>query len=199
MLKKRNVMMVMLVLLCGMSQAHETHDKRNYYRTLWNPVFHGERLDYCMHNDVKVTCGLTVANKYCRALGYDKANQERIDHHVGVTRELSRTTLCKGHDCYGFSHIRCVSKFKPGSQHDYAYRIRKFAFPRFNHARIDWCYEQGMQCGARVAHSFCRRMGYTRAKHYRIQKQVPATVTLGSREVCLKNTCNAFESITCYR
>lgn len=188
----RHVFIVFLML----GQAHAGL-QQNYYRTFWNPAFHGYRLDYCVAEGKK--CGLPVATHYCQLLGYEKATQQIIDYNVGMTQSFSSRKPCKGWQCNGFMMIRCMAKFTHKPVSSYYYRAQQFVFPRFNHGRVDWCYEDGKGCGQRAATSFCRRMGYTRAKHYKIQAHVSETRAIGNHKVCVGKDCNAFSSITCYR
>lgn len=189
----RHLFLWLLVL----SNVHAGSDKQNYYRTFWDPTYHGHRLDYCMSEYKK--CGQPVANHYCQIMGYDHANQQVIDYNVGMTQSFSCRKPCKGWQCNGFTLIRCVGKIthKPASA--YYYRSQAFVFPRFNHERVDWCYEDGKGCGQRAAWSFCRRMGYARAQSYIIQNHVSQTRAIGNHQVCIGDGCNAFSRITCYR
>ena len=188
----RHFCLMVLIL----SNAH-AGDPKSYYRTFWSPLFHGHRLDYCVGEGK--TCGLPVANHYCQLMGYEKATQQEIDYNVGMTRSFSTRKPCKGWQCNGFTMIRCMAKFTHKPVSNYYYRSQEFVFPRFNHGRVDWCYEEGTGCGERAAKSFCRRMGYTRAKQYKIQRHVSQTRAISNHKVCVGNDCNAFSSITCYR
>ena len=188
----RHFVLIMLVL----SNAHAS-SKQQYYHTFWSPASHGHSLDYCADGGKK--CGLPVANQYCQLMGYERANQQVIDHNVGMTQAFSSRKPCKGWQCNGFTLIRCMGKITHKPVSVYYYRSQEFVFPRFNHGRVDWCYEDGKVCGQRAAKSFCRRMGYTRAKHYKIQAHVSQTRAIGNHKVCVGDACNAFSSITCYR
>ena len=189
--------LVFLIVLMILGTAQAASDARNYYRSFWSPCYHGQRLDYCASNHEQ--CGLSVANRYCRLMGYERTVRQSIDYNVGETHYLSNTKPCKGWDCNGFTLIRCVSTFKKKPTHSYSYRSQQFVFPRFNHARVDWCYEKGTGCGRRAAYSFCRRMGYMRAQSYKIQRHVSETRALSNHQLCVGRTCNAFSQITCYR
>ncbi len=187
--------LVLMLFLLGTSHAG-SHDQ-NYYRTFWYPAYHGHRLAYCAAPDK--ACGLSVANQYCQLMGYERANQQEIDYHVGRTQALGSCTPCKGWQCNGFMLIRCVGKLTHNPVSIYYYRSQEFVFPRYNHSRIDWCYEDGKGCGQRAAYSFCRRMGYTSAQKYKIQQHVSQTMALGNHKLCVGSECNAFSSITCHR
>jgi len=185
---------LLLLLLCN---AHAGNRDQNYYRTFWNPAFHGARLAYCLSGDKQ--CGLPIANQYCQLMGYEKAVQQVIDYNVGEAQYFNCRKPCRGWQCNGFSLIRCVGKIthKPASV--YYYRSQEFVFPRFNHNRVDWCYEDGKDCGHRAAWSFCRRMGFEREQSYKIQHHVSQTRAIGNHKVCVGDACNAFSSITCHR
>ncbi len=188
----RHFFLILLVL----SNAHAGTKDQNYYRTFWDPAYHGSRLDYCV---VGNQCGEPVANHYCELMGYEKSVQQVIDYNVGKTQAFSGRKPCKGWQCNGFTLIRCMAKFTHKPVSAYYYRSQAFVFPRYNHTRVDWCYEDGKGCGQRAAKSFCRRMGYMRAQHYKIQNHVSQTRSIGNHKVCVGDGCNAFSSITCYR
>jgi hypothetical protein len=186
----------LFVILLLISTAH-AGNPQNYYRTFWRPAYHGQRLDYCMAEGK--ACGLPVAHHYCQLMGYEKADQESIDYNVGKTTSFTSCVPCKGWPCNGFTLIRCVSKFTHKPASTYYYRSHKFVFPRYNHARVDWCYKDGKGCGQRAATSFCRRMGYERVKRFEIQRHVSQTQAISNHRVCLGDRCNGFGYITCYR
>ncbi len=183
----------LMMLVWGGAHA----SKQDYYHTFWNPGFHGQRLDYCMGADK--ACGLPVAKQYCQRMGYDDATQHMIDYNVGKTQAFLNRKPCKGWQCNGFTLIKCKAKFTHQPISSYYYRQQEFVFPRFNHERVDWCYEDEKGCGKKAATSFCRRMGYLRAKHYKIQPHVSQTRAIGNHKVCVGNHCNAFSRIVCYR
>lgn len=187
------------LLLCGLliGQACAGGHNQQYSRNFWNPLYQGQALDYCSADGNE--CGASIANRYCRMMGYDVATQQLVDYDVGNTRYIVGCQGCKGLQCKGFSKIRCVSKFKHKPMPEYYYRTQAFVFPRYNHSRVDWCYEKGQGCGRLAAHSFCRRMGYMKAKQYAIDAHVSETRALGNHRLCLGRECNAFSRITCYR
>lgn len=167
------------------------------YRNFWNPTYHGQRLNYCSHTSNK--CGLKIANCYCRMMGYKNADKQIIDHNIGITNDLLSRAQCRGWRCNGFMLIRCVGKIEHKPARSFYYRSRQFVFPRFDHYRVDWCYEDGRGCGQRAASSFCRRMGYQHAQSFKKQEHVPATKALGNQRLCFGPECNAFSHISCYR
>lgn len=190
----------LLILLCAISwtgQLNAENRKENFYRNFWNPTYHIQRLNYCSLDGQE--CGLAVANKYCKILGYEKADEAIIDYNVGLTNFISSKAQCRGWNCNGFTLITCVGKFSQKPAKNYVYRSQRFVFPRFDHYRIDWCYENGRGCGQRAAYSFCRRMGYMNAQYYKKQEHVSATKALGNHKLCFGDMCDGFESITCYR
>lgn len=186
-----------ILFLCLAQGIHAANDQQNYYRTFWNPQYHGKMLDYCLQD--KKHCGEPVANQYCRAMGYDKSNQSTIAHNVGVTRYFATCKECKAWNCNGFKRITCVAKHLHKPPRSYYFRARQFVYPRFNHYRIDWCYTPGKGCGERAAFSFCRRMGYSKTQHFEKESRVVATRALGNQQLCFGDQCNGFKSITCYR
>lgn len=181
-------------LLCGV--VHATNEN-NFYHAFRYPLLFGHRLDYCMQDHH--VCGLPVANRYCEAMGYEKSVDQVIDYNIGTTRAFETGTNCKGWQCNGFKMIRCVATFKHKPASVYYYRQQKFVYPQYNHARVDWCYKNGKQCGAPAAYSFCRRMGFSRAEAYSKQEGVSQTRALSNQRVCVGKLCNGFSSITCYR
>ncbi|MFC3909646.1 hypothetical protein ACFORL_11250 [Legionella dresdenensis] len=172
-------------------------DKENYYRSFWQPEFNSERLDYCTLD--KKECGLAVANKYCRIMGYDRADQQLIANNVGLTTYLGTDKGCQGWRCNGFKTIRCVSKMSHKPPKPYHYRYRRFVFPRFNNYRVDWCYDGKTGCGKRAAYSFCRQSGYLDVKDYSVERGVNATKAIGNQKLCFGKECNGFSKIDCFR
>ena len=114
-------------------------------------------------------CGIAVASAYCRIMGYEGASQEIIANNV---------------------HTPPLATY---------YRLRRYVYPRFNHYRVDWCYDGQKGCGRKAAFSFCRRMGYTDVRQYRMQTQVGAAEALGNQKLCFGNACKGFANIDCYR
>ena len=185
-----------LIATCSTSAQSGSHSQ-DYYRSFWNPAYHGQRLDYCTIGER--VCGLPVANRYCQLIGYETADQQVIDYTTRSTRYIDSCKRCKGWHCKGFLLVRCRGELTHKPVSAYYYREQAFVFPRFNHSRVDWCYEDGKGCGQRAAYSFCRRMGYMRAQKYKMDAHVSQTRALGNHKWCLGDACNAFSSITCYR
>lgn len=205
MLRFRCFIVTLLMAIVFLTQANAATVEKNFYRNLWNPTYHIQRLSYCSYDGKE--CGLKVASRYCKLMGYQKAVKEIQDYNVGVTNYLlspkerikvSRIQ-CTGWKCNGFKLIRCVGKFSHKPPRSYYYRSRRFVFPRFDHYRVDWCYENGKGCGHRAAHSFCRRQGYIRTQAYKIQKNVASTKALGNQKLCFGKQCSGFTEISCYR
>ncbi len=170
----------------------------SYYRNIWSPTYHGQRLNYCTLDGKE--CGLAVAHQYCQMLGYKRADKAVIAYNVGLTHFLSNNNArCKGWRCNGFMLITCVGAFSHHPAEAYYYRSSQFEFPRFDHYRVAWCYENNSGCGKRAAHSFCRRMGYRRAQYYKKQDHVTATKALGNQKLCFGEGCSGFRHIMCYR
>jgi len=166
-------------------------------RDFWYPLFHAERLDYCLMG--QQLCGHEVANRYCRLMGYRLSKTEQIEYHVGLTHYLDERSQCKGWQCHGFKLITCVGPIKTSPKAEYLAHSRKFAVPRKDQYRVAWCYAKGHQCGKRAAYAFCRLMGYGKVTHYEKQSKLPATRTLGDKTLCFEKNCSGFASITCYR
>ena len=190
-------LLVLFVMIFLSLQATAAEKQQQFFRDFWNPTFHTQRLNYCSPDGKE--CGLPVANKYCSMMGYERADKASIDYNIGLTNYLLSGAKCKGWRCNGFKLITCVGSFSHQSQKNYYYRSQRFVFPRFNHYRIDWCYENGRGCGKRAAYSFCRRMGYMNAQYFKKQDDVAATKALGNQKLCFGDECRGFDSITCYR
>lgn len=174
------------------AQANEA-----YYRNFWYPKLKDRRLAYCTYSQNK--CGMAVANDYCKIMGYKKAHREIIANNVGITNYLDRKAGCTGWKCNGFKLIQCERDTKHKPPAPYYYRYKRFVLPRFNDYRVDWCYEKGQHCGLRPAESFCRRMGYLKAKSYGKQNNLPATKELGDQALCFGGKCSGYKYITCFR
>lgn len=166
-------------------------------RNFWHPLYLGERLDYCSADGKN--CGKAVANRYCQLFGYDYATQHVISHNVGLTHFLDTRVACKGWRCNGFMVIGCATGLSHNPPKPYHYREKRFVKPRYNDYRVDWCLEKNKNCGARAANFFCSRMGFLSAKRFNQEKQIYATKSIGSQELCFGNQCKAFENIICYR
>lgn len=192
----RKVLGWTIFLLFGFN-AHAKSNSDQFYRSFWSPSYHGASLDYCTLEPK--SCGLVVANKYCRLMGYDKSVQHIIAHNVGLTHFIGTKAQCKGWECDGFKLIRCVNKMRHTPIKAYYYRYEKFAYPKFDHYRVDWCYKKGAQCGMKAAHSFCRRMGYIKATKIKLADHVFATKAIGDQSLCFGEACKGFSQITCYR
>lgn len=188
-----------LILFCslGVNPLQAKKGSQAFYRDFWFPTYLIQRLDYCAFDGKE--CGRPIATRYCQMMGYATASDEHIDYNVGVTNYLSTRFQCKGWRCHGFKWITCRGLFVHSPKRDYFYRLKRYVFPRFDHYRIAWCYEDSKGCGKRAAFSFCRRMGYSRAKSYVKQSHVAATQALGDQQLCFGPTCDGFSEIICYR
>jgi hypothetical protein len=187
---------LLLSILLSLQVNAETH-QQHYSRNFWSPTYQTQRLNYCSL-DGKM-CGLAVANKYCKMMGYERADEALIDYGVGLTNYLLSQAQCKGWRCNGFMLITCVGNFSHKPEKNYYYRSQRFAYPRFDHYRVAWCYENAKGCGQRAAFSFCRRMGYMNAQYYKKEEDISATKALGNQQLCFGEDCDGFSSITCYR
>ena len=169
----------------------------SYFRDFWYPTYHINALNYCTLN--KAHCGRKVADRYCQLMGYPKADTFRINHNVGYTHYIDSRATCLGCRCDGFTWIRCMKPMIHQPVKTYYYRFRQFINPRYEGCRVDWCYREGQGCGAKPAHSFCRRMGYLKASDYQVDLMAYKTKTLGNHVLCFGKKCKAFRTITCYR
>lgn len=191
-------LMVFILLLCSFSAHTNIKERQNkVFRTFWHPAYLGERLDFCTMDGKE--CGKAVAVRYCQMLGFDDSSQNKIAHNIGLTHFLSTGKACKGWRCNGFITIECVTRLSHIPPKPYHYREKRFVVPRFKGYRVDWCYDQKQGCGRHAANSFCNRMGFIQAKFFVKERQVHATKTIGSQELCFGNQCNAFKVIVCYR
>lgn len=197
MFRRHILLVVLLPMLCLSHYSYAETTKNDAYRDFWYPLYHGMRLSYCSEDHKE--CGLELASKYCRLMGYDKASEERIEHNVGLTRYPASTNQCKGWRCDGFTFISCQEKLKKAEPPVYAYRSNDFALPRYKNYRVNWCYKDDKGCGSRAANAFCRHQGYRRATAYEKQANLPATQTVGDQELCFGKACDGFSHITCYR
>lgn len=197
MINFRSLMTFVFLLCAVLGQLNASNKQNKAFRSFWHPTFQGERLDFCSFDGKE--CGKAVANKYCQMLGYDYASQNVIAYNVGLTNFLATRAQCKGWRCNGFLTIDCATGLSHVPPKPYHYREKRFAYPRFNDYRVDWCYDQHNGCGSRAANSFCSRMGFLQAKHFVKEAQISATKTIGSQELCFGNQCNAFKMIVCYR
>ena len=193
----RIFLIMVLVVISSYAQAGQESDQQNFSRDFWSPTFHIQRLNYCTLDGKE--CGPAVANKYCKMMGYERADVAIIDYNIGLTNYFLSSAQCRGWRCNGFKLITCVGNFSHHPKQNYYYRSQRFVFPRIDHYRIDWCYESGRGCGQRAAYSFCRRMGYMNAQYYKKQDDVAATKALGNQKLCFGDDCKGFSSITCYR
>ncbi len=193
----RHTLIVFIIALSCMNHANADTHQQDYYRSFWNPTYHGQRVDYCAPG--KKDCGEKIANRYCQIMGYNKADQQIIAYNVGLTHYIDTKVRCQGWTCSGFKLIHCVKKMIHQPPKAYYYRSQAFVFPRYNHYRVDWCYENRLGCGHRAAFSFCRRMGFSRAQGYEQQKHVLATRAIGDQKLCFGQECTGFSRITCYR
>lgn len=193
----RGVVIIFAIFCMGFGKATAKASEDDYFRNFWAPKYHARLLSYCSFDGK--TCGMDTANQYCQMMGYKRADKEIKANNVGLTYYLSTKGGCRGWECDGFKLIRCVGKFSNDPPKVYSYRFMRFVFPRFEDYRIDWCYRDGQGCGHRAAYSYCRRLGYLKAKSYKKQEHVPATKALGNQKLCFGKQCSGFSEIICYR
>lgn len=193
---RHTLIMFFIAMLC-IGHVNAGTQQLDYYRSFWNPTYHGQRVDYCALGQKE--CGISVANRYCQMMGYEKVKQQLIDYNVGLTHYIDTKVQCKGWTCSGFKLIRCVAKMIHKPPNAYYYRSQEFVFPRYDHYRVDWCYKNEKECGQRAAFSFCRRMGFAKTRGYKKQKHVLATRAIGDQKLCFGSKCVGFSRIICYR
>lgn len=189
------LLLVYVGLSCFGFASAKTHPL--YYRNIWNPMYHEQRLNYCSLDGQH--CGLAVATRYCHMLGYEKAVKQIKAYNVGFTHIIGSKAQCEGFGCHGFELIQCVGQFSHKPAQNYYYRSMRYPYPRFDHYRVDWCYKKHQGCGQRAANSFCRRLGYKHAQSFKKQEHVAATKKLGTYELCFGTTCSGFQEISCFR
>lgn len=193
----RNYLLLGLIFCFISGHSYSATQQNTAYKNFWHPTFHGERLDYCIMDGK--SCGKPVADRFCQLLGYDYSSQNVIAYNIGLTHYLSSRAACKGWRCHGFMTIRCATRLSHTPPKPYHYREKKYIDPRFNGYRLDWCYNQNQDCGARAANSFCGRMGFVRAKQFAKEHSVSATQSIGSQALCFGEECSGFKQIICVR
>lgn len=193
----RYMILTGLWLISMMTHGIPPGQQNKIIRNFWHPLYQGERLDFCSIQGKN--CGKEIADKYCRHLGYEYANQFTIAYNVGLTHYLDSRAQCTGWQCNGFMNIRCVNYIAHDPPQPYYYREQKFVAPRLNHYRVDWCYTHEKGCGKRAANSFCSRMGFMDAKTFMQEGKIGATKALGDEALCFGPQCSAFKYIVCYR
>ncbi len=81
-------------------------------------------------------------------------------------------------------------------------KVEEFVKPRVDGLRMDVCSSwMSGACGEPVANKWCTLKGYKRAILWEVDSnvglQIP-TKLLMSKEICSKETCDAFKVIVCY-
>ena len=192
---RRNL--IWLIFMWFICSATLVQASQTIYRSFWEPLYHGQKLAYCLLGDH--TCGKVVADSYCQKMGYKKSDHFIKAYNAGLTNYLSENARCQGWLCHSFKVIRCVGGISHHKPTGYMYRFKKFVLPRLNKYRVAWCNAVKGECGKIVARSFCKRMGYLREKTYMPQHYVLATRTLSEQKLCFGPQCDGFASIVCYR
>jgi hypothetical protein len=82
----RHLIAVLFLATTVVSHANSTNE-HNFSRNFWYPTYNIQRLSYCSFCGKE--CGLAVANRYCKMMGYEKATKQIIDYNVGLTNYLS--------------------------------------------------------------------------------------------------------------
>ncbi len=84
-----------------------------------------------------------------------------------------------------------------------AAKVEEFIEPRVEGLRMDVClsWSKKGSCGKSAAHEWCLQKGYTQVIHWEVDSNVGIkipTKLLLSKEICNKETCDAFKVIVCY-
>jgi hypothetical protein len=168
------------------------------YETLWEPMFHGERLSAC--NQSLSQCGKPIANAYCCLMGYEGVKNFKIAPNLGITRTLSGPYECQGWMCSGFSWIKCYGHRRYHSRPLSDYKKKLFTRPHWKHLPLSWCSDNRQKsCGHRSAYQFCRWQGFSGVSTYSKSKNVPASRSIATNAICIQNHCRGFEYIVCQR
>lgn len=174
-----------------------TPPQSTVYRTFWHPMLKAERLDYCHEN--RTQCGVSVANCYCKSMGYNEASSFRKAPNLGLTRLISGENECRGWKCSGFEFIKCKGKRTYSSRPQSDYKQEIFVRPRWRNYPLAWCYANHGLCGKRAAYAFCRWQGYGKVIKYSTAKCVHASKEIGTSALCFNNECKSYEYIVCGR
>jgi len=168
------------------------------YQVYWNPMFHGERLNYC--NEDKSCCGRKIASQYCVMMGFNDVSRYQKAPNLGFTRYISGKNECQGWMCSGFDFIECTGERRYSARPLSDFREELFVRPRWKKFPLAWCFDsQAKKCGRRAAYAFCRWQGYGKLIRYSNQKEVPASRKIGTNELCINKNCISFEYIVCKR
>jgi len=80
-------------------------------KTIFKPMFNGNRLDWCMK--WSEDCGRPAADAYCRAQGFVRATWFQPEKHIGArspTRLIGTGATCDLAHCDGFRQITCLKQ-----------------------------------------------------------------------------------------
>lgn len=197
MISFQRVLATIVMIVC-LSDTTCANTKQNLmYRDFWHPLYHGERLNYCSLDGK--SCGLTLATQYCKGMGYTHATQAIKAPNLGLTHFFPVSARCRGWNCHGFTTINCAMPNSHPPAKAYHYREKQFTVPRFNHYRLDYCYEPNKGCGKRAADAFCIKMGYAKALRFERETKILATKNLSQGNLCFGQSCDGFKNIICYR
>lgn len=185
------------LILCAIPLTLYAGASEQSSRDFWHPKYHGKPLAYCTLDQSK--CGKPIADRYCQMLGYERAKTELIQYNRGLTNYLLTRASCKGWTCDSFKLISCIKSLKQQPPKSYHYQKKRFAYPRVNQYRVDWCNDKNKNCGRVPALAFCRYQGYMRAINYQRDQQVHASQHFGSGELCFGKSCQGFSYIDCKR
>ncbi len=132
-----------------------------------------------------------------RAEVYEKAG-ERLKAIEGYRKALSIDGENKAAQ-NGLRELTGAVPTPPAAEPAQAVTI---AEPRYGGFRVDWCRYWRKQCGKPAADEFCRRHGFAQAAAFFRASHIGAaepTTVLGSGQVCDREGCDGFASVTCIR
>ncbi len=99
---------VSATLFCGAFLVLTVDDASAASKTISQPMFNGNRLDWCLK--WSSDCGKPAADAYCKSQGYQQAVDFFPDPRIGArspTRLIGSGAICDLKHCDGFSKITC--------------------------------------------------------------------------------------------
>lgn len=91
---------------CKDTKSHVPADSFYYRKKVFNyPRFDNQRLAWCY--DSTKGCGRTVAQSFCKRMGYMRTTDFSKQDSAYATEQLGSKELCYGEKCPGFRNITC--------------------------------------------------------------------------------------------
>lgn len=87
--------------------------------------------------------------------------------------------------------------FAEGIQAQRQLSQRHFWLPSYLGQRLDYCDTKHCLCGLKLAHIYCKMMGYEKAKQALIDRDIGSTRFLHQKSGCKGLGCNGFKTIVC--